>query len=115
MSWKLPDGIEEILTRGRDFNGISRDEALSLMHLKLQSEGVYALMETANQMSRTQFVNKGEKHLHIGVNVEPCPMDCSFCSLARKAGIFKEKTECLLVQVQELQNLAIALFLVDRL
>ncbi len=93
MSWKLPAGIEEILKRGRDFNGISRDEALSLMHLKLQSEEAYALMQTANQMSRTQFVNKGEKHLHIGVNVEPCPMDCSFCSLARKAGIFSEKTE----------------------
>ncbi len=93
MGWKLSAGIEEILKRGRAFNGISPNEALSLMHLELQSKEVFALMQTANHMSRTQFVNKGEKHLHIGLNVEPCPMDCSFCSLTRKAGIFKEKIE----------------------
>jgi biotin synthase len=61
------------------------------MRIDLQSKETYALMETANGMSRRQFANKGEKHFHIGLNVEPCPMDCEFCSLTRKAGIFREK------------------------
>ncbi|WP_231714459.1 radical SAM protein [Desulfonema ishimotonii] len=50
-------------------------------------------METANRMSRQQFKGKGENHFHIGVNVEPCPLDCKFCSLADTAGIFTERIE----------------------
>jgi biotin synthase len=93
MSWKLSACIEDILKRGAAFEGIEREEAAVLMRLALQSKETYALMETANAMSRERFGNKGERHLHIGLNVEPCPMDCRFCSLARKAGLFKEKIE----------------------
>ena len=93
MSWKLSDRIGDILKRGAAFEGIGRTEATVLMRLGLQSRETYALMETANAMSRERFGNKGERHLHIGLNVEPCPMDCKFCSLARKAGLFKEKVE----------------------
>lgn len=93
MSWKLPATIEDILKKGDSFDGISRDEALSLMRIEPQSKAVYALMETANRMSRKQFANKGERHFHIGLNVEPCAMDCEFCSLTRRAGIFKEKID----------------------
>ncbi len=93
MSWKIPPAIAEILNKANDFEKISRDEALALMRIGLHSKAAYALMETANRMSRQQFGNKGEKHFHIGLNVEPCPMDCAFCSLTRTAGIFKEKIE----------------------
>lgn len=93
MSWKLNQAVAAILTKGADFGGISRDEALALMRVELDSREAYALMETANRMSRRQFGNKGEKHFHIGLNVEPCAMDCAFCSLTRRAGIFKEKIE----------------------
>jgi biotin synthase len=93
MSWKLSARIGDILKRGTAFEGIAREEAIALMRMGLQSREAYALMETANAMSRERFGNKGERHLHIGLNVEPCPMDCSFCSLARKAGLFKEKME----------------------
>jgi biotin synthase len=50
-------------------------------------------METANRLSIEQFKGKGENHFHIGLNVEPCPYNCLFCSLTTKAGIFKEKVE----------------------
>ena len=93
MTWSLSGNIKEILERGSDFKGISRQDALCLMHLELQSKEVFALMETANRMSRTRFGNKGETHFHIGLNVAPCPLDCSFCSLTRKAGIFKTKID----------------------
>lgn len=93
MSWKLKPAVAEILEKGGDFAGISRDEALVLMRLELHSREAYALMETANRMSRRQFDNKGEKHFHIGLNIEPCAMDCAFCALTRRAGIFTEKTE----------------------
>jgi biotin synthase len=93
MGWKIPFEIEEILKKGDACECISRDEALRLMRVELHSKAHYALIATANEMSRRRFGNKGEKHFHIGLNVEPCPMDCEFCSLTRKAGIFKEKME----------------------
>jgi biotin synthase len=63
------------------------------MRLEGHTREVYGLMETANRLSREQFNGKGENHFHIGINVETCPFNCSFCSLTVKAGIFKEKIE----------------------
>ncbi len=91
MGRRISPVVEEILEKGADGGGISREEALTLMRIELQSKEAYTLMETANRMSRIAFGNKGERHFHIGLNVEPCPLDCSFCSLARKAGTFTEK------------------------
>ena len=93
MSWKISKTVQEILDRGADFAGITRVQATTLMGLEVHSKEVYALMETADRMSRQSFGGKGERHFHIGLNVEPCPVDCSFCSLTRKAGIFTEKVD----------------------
>ena len=93
MGFRIYPKINEILKKGADFGGISREEAIELMHLDLHSPEAYALMQTANQMTREQFKNKGENHFHIGVNVEPCPFNCTFCSLTETAGIFTENIE----------------------
>lgn len=99
MSWKLSAPIEEILKKGRDAAELNRDEAITLMRLELESPETYALMESANHLSRIQFGRKGEKHMHIGLNVEPCPMDCAFCSLTRQAGLFTDKVEFPMEQI----------------
>lgn len=91
--------IYKILLKAEDAAALTREEALTLMRIKRHTREAYALMETANRMSRTRFGAKGENHFHIGLNVEPCPMDCLFCSLTRRAGIFKEKIEFPLTQV----------------
>ena len=93
MSWKISPKIADILDKGGGCGGISRYEALNLMRLELHSRETYALMETADRISRNQFKGKGENHYHIGINVEACPFNCSFCSLTVEAGIFKEKIE----------------------
>jgi len=93
MGWKISEAVREILDQGADFVGISGDQALTLMRLEVHSKEVYALMETADRMSRQRFGEKGERHFHIGLNVEPCPVDCRFCSLTRSAGIFTEKID----------------------
>jgi biotin synthase len=99
MSWKISLAVEQILSKGRDGACLTRDDALLLMHLELESRETYALMECANSLSRSLFGTKGEKHLHIGLNVEPCPMDCSFCALTRRAGVFSEKIDFPLAQI----------------
>jgi biotin synthase len=93
MSWRIDPVVAEILGKGRAGAGISGDEALVLLYLDLNSRENYALMESADHLSRACFGAKGELHFHIGLNVEPCPMDCSFCSLTRQAGIFTDKIE----------------------
>ena len=95
----LKPRIVEILAKTDDRAPLTRDEALTLMQVRLHTKECYGLMEAANLMSRSQFGDKGENHFHIGLNVEPCPMNCLFCSLTRKAGIFKEKIEFSMEQV----------------
>jgi biotin synthase len=93
MSWQLSPAVSGILQKGAAFDGLNRDEALALMALPLHSREVYALMQTADCMSREQFRAKGENHFHIGVNVAPCPLNCRFCSLAQQAGIFTRSVD----------------------
>ncbi len=83
----------EILLKTEDFGELSPEEIVYLLRLELDSPDVYALMHAANRMSRRTFGRKGERHMHIGLNVEPCRYDCLFCSLTRKAGIFTEAVE----------------------
>ena len=93
MGNRLDSHIAQILTKAEDMAALTRDEALALMRIERHTTAAYALMETANRMSRSKFGEKAENHFHIGLNVEPCPMDCLFCSLTRRAGLFKEKIE----------------------
>jgi biotin synthase len=93
MGWHISPKVEGILDRSADFEEITREEALFVLRLDLDSRETYAILETANGLSRKQFKGKGENHFHIGLNVEPCPYNCLFCSLTTKAGIFKEKME----------------------
>lgn len=93
MGWRIASNIAEIFYRAADGGGIDKTEALTLMRVDPLSKEGYALMQTADSLSRQTFKNKGENHFHIGVNVEPCPMDCSFCSLTNGAGIFTEHIE----------------------
>ncbi|HPJ96093.1 MAG TPA: hypothetical protein PK022_02210 [Syntrophales bacterium] len=84
--------IIEILQKGREGTGINREEALKLLLLPLHGPGVYLAMAAADGLSRERFGGKGENHFHIGLNVAPCPINCRFCSLAQKAGVFREST-----------------------
>ncbi|SLM31810.1 Radical SAM domain protein [Desulfamplus magnetovallimortis] len=92
MSWKIESRVEYILEKAED-DGINRSEAEILFNLDLRSKETCALMETADRLSRQTFGEKGENHLHIGINLEPCPLNCEFCSLAKKAGIFRDSVE----------------------
>ncbi len=93
MTWRIDVKTGEILKKGSSGSGIDRDEAIYLMALPLGSKETYALMEAADYLSRETFQNKGERHFHIGLNVAPCPLNCSFCSLTVKAGIFKDSID----------------------
>lgn len=85
--------VAEILDKAEDMAGISHDEAVYLIRLDLCTQETYAVMAQANRMSRITFGGKGERHFHIGLNVEGCVYNCKFCSLTKQAGIFKGNKE----------------------
>jgi biotin synthase len=93
VSWRIESKVEDLLKKGGDRIGLDASEAEDLLRLELGTKEVYALMETANRISRQQFGNKGETHFHIGINLGPCAYNCGFCSLATGAGIFSESIE----------------------
>ena len=39
------------------------------------------------------MLGKAEVHAQIGLNLSPCPNNCSFCAFAAKNGVFKEAKE----------------------
>jgi len=92
-SWQLDPKVTEIIAKAQDLKGIDEAEAVLLLRLDLYSKEVYAVMETAQRISRQLFGDKGENHFHIGVNVEPCPYNCRFCSLAKNMNIFQNPVE----------------------
>ncbi|MCF8040784.1 MAG: hypothetical protein K9K65_09830 [Desulfarculaceae bacterium] len=89
----LDPKVTEILNKAKDMAGISQEEAVYLMRLELCSPEAYAVMALANRMSRQSFGGKGERHFHIGLNVEGCSFNCKFCSLTKEAGIFMDNKE----------------------
>lgn len=92
--WRpLDSKILEILKKAQDLVGIDQAEAVQLIRLDLCSPEVYALMGLANRISRQTFGGKGERHFHIGLNVEGCVYNCQFCSLTKQAGIFAGQRE----------------------
>lgn len=93
MAWSPSPIVTDILKKAEDLDGLNHNEAVTLLRLPLCSKEVYALMETACRISRAAFGLKGERHFHIGLNVEPCRFDCKFCSLTKGAGIFTESVE----------------------
>lgn len=90
---------QDIFSKALEYVPLTREDALQLITIPLHSETCYQLMATADRMSKQQFGFKAENHYHIGLNVEPCPLDCLFCSLTHTAGIFTDRTEFSLEQV----------------
>ena len=93
MGWKISPRIAEILHKGSQCGDLTKEEALTLLQLDLHSLETYALMETADTLSRELFKGKGENHFHIGLDARPCPFSCRFCSFAKKTGTFSTSVD----------------------
>lgn len=60
---------------------MNRDAALYWLNVDNKSSEFYQMIDLSNQQSRKQFGNRGYVFAQIGMNAEPCPKDCKFCSL----------------------------------
>ena len=64
---------------------LGREQAIALLELPLMSEEYYRLLHEANRYSRAAFAGKGQIFSQIGLDAQPCPVNCKFCSLSQYA------------------------------
>lgn len=73
--------VDGILRRAMDGEALDRERALALLGIENGSEDFYRLLSAANRLTRSEFKNRGYIFAQIGVNAEPCPKNCRFCSM----------------------------------
>lgn len=85
--------INDILQKSRDAEPFDKDELIEMLSFPPDSTESYLLMAEANRISKELTENKAEVHAQFSLNLAPCACNCSFCSFAKKYGIFEQETE----------------------
>jgi biotin synthase len=96
--------VEESIRRFFDGHFLTREEILDLLRIPPHSVDAGWVMVSANTFTRTACRGWAEIHAQIGLNLSPCPNNCSFCSFAASNGVFREKRE---IEVDEVVRLAL--------
>ncbi|MFH2219291.1 MAG: radical SAM protein [Pseudomonadota bacterium] len=85
--------VKDIIDRVIDGHLLSRDEIVYLLKVDHDSIDGGCIMVVANEINRFVSKGKAEVHAQIGLNLSPCPNNCSFCAFAGTNMIFKERNE----------------------
>lgn len=87
---------------------LSEGEIIDLLRVDNFSREYYDLLAASNALSRRKFGNKGYVFTQIGINAEPCPINCNFCSMAASHysldGKWRKSVEDICQEVQLLQR-----------
>ena len=73
--------IDKIFNKVTEGKLLNKQEAIALLNIKNDSADFYELIALANKMTRSEFNNKGFVFAQIGLNAEPCSVNCKFCSM----------------------------------
>ena len=85
--------VNEIVDKVLDGHFITREEIVYLLGIDPHSMEGGFIMVAANSITRSASQGKAEVHAQIGLNLSPCPNNCSFCAFAAKNGVFKTTKE----------------------
>lgn len=61
---------------------LSENDIIDLLNIDNQSRQFYELLAVSSALSRRKFGNRGYVFTQIGINAEPCSINCKFCSMA---------------------------------
>jgi biotin synthase len=75
---------EEIINKALNGERLAILELIALLDLSPGSLVTYRLMGAANKVTRREAGGEGMVGAQIGLNVEPCSMNCEFCSFGGK-------------------------------
>lgn len=74
--------ISEVLARFLQGALLTKADACNLLGAEHHSADYYALLQTANAYARATFVGKGVVFAQIGLDAQPCRVNCKFCALS---------------------------------
>jgi len=98
--------IDGILNSVRDGKLLDKQEAVSLLNVDNTSDDFYKLISLANEMTRSEFNNKGFIFAQIGLNAEPCSVNCKFCSMGKghyaMDGVWKKDIDAIVSETKTL-------------
>jgi biotin synthase len=61
--------------------GLTDNEILELLNIKNNSSEFYRLLYVSDKLSREKFKERGYVFTQIGINAQPCSVNCRFCSM----------------------------------
>lgn len=85
---------------------LTKEEAVLLLNTDNHSEAFYKLIQAADKMSREVFHNKAYIFSQIGLNAEPCPMNCKFCSMAQSNYVMEGQFRKTMADIEDLKETA---------
>jgi biotin synthase len=91
--------VEGIVSKVFDGHSLTRDEIVCLLNSNHKSLDRGFIIAAANVINRMVSKGKAEVHAQIGLNLSPCPNNCSFCAFAARNGVFKDTKELSLEEI----------------
>jgi biotin synthase len=85
--------IKEILKKSLDGVNLSESDISLMFQVPLFSEESSLIISASRKKSEGASNNLSEVHAQVGLNIAPCPNNCSFCAFAAKNKVFTERTE----------------------
>lgn len=85
--------IQKILDKSSQEEPLSREEIITLLSLDSATEVVESLYKAGREAARRYSNNQGRIWAAIGVDYQPCPVNCRFCSFGEAWGIIKSRRE----------------------
>jgi biotin synthase len=90
---EISSKVEDIVRKFLDGHLLERDDITYLLRIDHQSTDASFVRSAANAITRSASAGKAEVHAQIGLNLSPCPNNCSFCAFAAKNGVFRKSQE----------------------
>src|SRR4030042_6229025 len=95
--------VNDIVSKVFDGHSLTRDEIVYLLSISHKPSGAGFMIGVANEINRIASKGKAEVHAQIGLNLSPCPNNCSFCAFSAENRVFTERKE---LGVEEIVHLA---------
>ena len=73
--------IDKILDDVKKGKILNKEEAITLLSIENNSSDFYKIISLANEMTRFEFLNKAYIFAQIGLDAQPCSINCKFCSM----------------------------------
>ena len=100
---QINSSIKEIVDKVDDGLSLTRQNIVSLLDISPHSVDAGFVIGVANEINRIASKGKAEVHAQIGLNLSPCPNNCSFCGFSAENRVFTERKE---LGVEEIVHLA---------